>query len=257
VDFDVAADELFGLAPAAFVDRRNSLAALARSEGDAKLAAQIKALRRPTVGAALVNALARERREDIARFLALGAELRDAQARGDGQQMRVLLGRRQQLMRDLDREVAELANDRMLTATRAVLQEVHATLFAALSEPEAGALVRGGRLESALTDGGFADSASATTAGPNESAQRNLNEANARAAAADDAVKRLAAALSGGQLELADLDRQLDETRKRALRLERDKAAADRKVTAAQGAHADAVRRAKALREAAAKARTT
>jgi hypothetical protein len=261
------------LAPAAFIERRNALAARARREGDEQVAARIKAIRRPTVGAAIVNALVRERGEVMSSLHALGAELRDAQACGNGPRMRNLLGRRQELMRVLDLRVVELASERGLTATRAVLQDVHATMLAALSDPQAEAIVRSGRLESALTDGTFADSPPAATTDQNEaiytdaepvgssstrrieSAQLKLHDANASATAADEAVEELAAAVINAQHELADLDSELEETLKRAWRIERDTSTADRKVTTAQDAHADAVRRAKALREAAAKAK--
>lgn len=270
MDFDAAADELFGLPPTAFIERRNALAELARSEGDEQAAARIKVLRRPTVGAALVNALVRERGEDVASFLTLGAELRDAQARGDGQQMRALAGRRQELMRVVDRHVAELARERGLTATRAVQQDVHATMLAALSDPRAEAIVRGGRLESALNDGIFADSAPAAAVRPKSArdtdaesvgsasnrrsglAAQRLNEANARAAAADHAVETLTAVVSRAQLEFAGLDSQLDEALERARHIERDRSDADRKLTTARDALADAIRLAKALRDAAA-----
>lgn len=275
MDFDAVADELFALPPAAFIERRNALAATARAEDDVELAATIKALRRPTVGAALVNALVRQRGEVMASLFTLGAELREAQDRGDGPALRVLMGRRQDLIRALDRGVAELASGWSLTATRAVLQDVHATLFTALSHPGAEALVRGGQLESALNDGMFDASAPATSvpaaraarAEPEpvassstmriESAQRKLDEADASAAAAERAVETLADSLSGAQVELAELERQLDETLKEARQLERDRSTADRKVTTATDAHADAVRHAKALREAVAKAKRT
>jgi hypothetical protein len=226
VDFDAAADELFVLAPGAFIERRNALAAVARSEGDDEAAATIKALRRPTVSAALVNALVRERGEVIASFLALGDELRDAQASGDGQQVRTLVGRRQELMRDLDRHVDELASERGLTATRAVQQEVHATMFAALSNLSAEAAVRGGRLESALNAGDFPDSPPAASERPKAASQteseaarallarriaaaeQKLNEANASAAAADEEVEKLSAAVTSAQRELADAVRR-------------------------------------------------
>jgi hypothetical protein len=274
VDFDAVADELFVLAPTAFIERRNTLAELARSEGDAQLAARIKALRRPTVSAALVNALVRERGEVIAGVLTLGADLRDAQARGDGVQMRALAGRRQELMRLVDRHVAELANERGLTATRAVERDVHATMLAALSDTRAEAIVRGGRLESALNDGTFAGSAAAATgraSSPSdsndepvgsastrriESAERKLKEASASAAAGDDAAEKLAAAVHSAQREHADLKNQLEETLERARSIERDLATADRTITSARDAHADAVRHAKALGEAAAMAKT-
>jgi hypothetical protein len=261
VDFDAVADELFGLAPASFVERRNALAALALSDGDEHLAARIKSLRRPTVGAALVNALVRERADVMSSFLSLGAELRDAQARGDGQQIRELLGHRQELMRVMDSQAAELANERGLTATRAVLQDVHATMLAALSDPRAEAIVRAGCLESALNDATFADRPPAATSGLKkasrriESARRKLDEANASAAAADDAIARLAAEVNEAQCALADLDRKLDEALEQARRIERDRSTADRKVTTARDAHASAVRRARALREAAADAK--
>jgi hypothetical protein len=274
VDFDAVADELYVLAPGAFIERRNSLAAAAREDNDARLATKIKALRRPTVGAALVNALVRERGEIVAGFLTLGGELRDAQSRGDGQALRVLAGRRQQGMRDLDRHIGELAKERGLTATRAVEQDVHATMLAALSDPEAEAVVTAGRLESALSDTTFADRAPVATTRPRtvshpkpesvtsssthriESAERKLNEAKAIATDATDAVERLAAAVSTAQRELADLDNQLEETLKHVRRLERDRSTANRKVTTARDAHADAIRRAKVLREAASKAKT-
>jgi hypothetical protein len=275
VDFDAVADELFALAPAAFIERRNSLAAAARSEDDEQLAARIKALRRPTVGAALVNAFVRERGEAFASFLALGAELRDAQARGDGQQMRALAARRQQLMRDLDGDVAELAEERGLTATRAVQQDVHATMLAALSDPRAAAIVQTGRLESALTGSAFADGAPVATGGRTsanhsgaesvdprstgrlESAERKLNEANTSADAADHTVEKLAAAVSSAQRELADLENRLEEALERARAIERDRSAASRNLANVQDAHTDATTQAKALREAAVKARST
>jgi len=274
VDFDAVADELFVLPPASFIERRNALAAAATADNDPKLAARIKALRRPTVGAALVNALVRERSEVITNFLTLGAELRDAQAGGDGQQVRALVRDRQQLMRNLDRHVAELAKERGLTATRAVQLDVHATFLAALSDAKAEAIVRGGCLESALSDGTFADSAPATDAHPSParhtdtqstgststrriaSAERKVNEANASAAAADHAAEKLAAAVSSAQAELADLETQLAETHERARLFEQQRSTADRNVAAAREAHVDAVRRAKTLRDAAAIAKT-
>jgi hypothetical protein len=261
VDLNAVADELYVLAPAAFIERRNALVALARSDGDAELAGEIKALRRPTVGAALTNALVREGGEVIASFFTLGAQLRDAQARGDGQQMRALASRRQQLMRDLDGEIAELATERRLTATRAVLQDVHATMLAALSNPRAEEVVRGGRLESALNDDRFGADPPAVTGGqPSASrtgAEGKLNEAIASAAAADHAVEKLAADLSSARRELAELDNQLEETLKQARRLERDKLIAGQLVATAMDAHADASKRAEVLRAAADKARST
>jgi hypothetical protein len=266
VDFNAVADELFGLPPAGFIERRNVLAAAARSDNDTQLADRIKALHRPTVGAALVNAFVRERGDVFAGFLSLGTELRDAQARGDGEQLRALAGRRQQLMRDLDRDIAVLAEERELTATRAVQQDVHATMLAALSDPQAAAIVRSGHLESALHQSSLADaaprhtdreSAQSSSTDARESAERALNEANASAAAADRAVEQLAAAVSSAQLAVFDLENQLAETLNRARLIDGEKSVAEGKVAAAQDAYTEAIKEAKVLRGVATKARTT
>ncbi|HZG95712.1 MAG TPA: hypothetical protein VEZ46_13480, partial [Mycobacteriales bacterium] len=72
-------DELYGLPPEEFVTRRDALARELRSS-DRGASAEIKALRRPTVGAWLVNQLARAEAEALDELLETGAALRDTQA---------------------------------------------------------------------------------------------------------------------------------------------------------------------------------
>ena len=48
---EATSDELYASAPTEFVARRDALAAEARAAGDRGLAAALKALRRPSVGA--------------------------------------------------------------------------------------------------------------------------------------------------------------------------------------------------------------
>ena len=62
---DEAAAELYALAPADFVTRRDVVVAQARADGDRSLGAQVAKLRKPTVGAWLANLLVHEQRAQI------------------------------------------------------------------------------------------------------------------------------------------------------------------------------------------------
>ena len=60
-DIDRVAAELYALPPEEFTAARDALARQARASGQAALANEIRALRKPTQGAWVVNPLARER----------------------------------------------------------------------------------------------------------------------------------------------------------------------------------------------------
>ena len=72
-----ATDELYGLAPTEFTAARNAKAAAARKAGLADVAAALKELRKPSVGAWLANLLVRERSKEIESLIALGDGLRE------------------------------------------------------------------------------------------------------------------------------------------------------------------------------------
>lgn len=140
-----ARDELYGLDPEAFMDRRGELAAAARAAGDALAAKQIAALRKPTRAAHAVNLLVRAVPDAAARLAELGGELREAQQRLDGAALRELSQRRNKLVDQLARiALRELG----APAAAALRDEVAATLSAAIADPDvldrvrAGALVR-------------------------------------------------------------------------------------------------------------------
>jgi hypothetical protein len=73
---DEIADRLYALPPGEFVTARDREASEARAAGDRSQAAVIAKLRRPTIGAWMVNLLALERSEQLDELFALGAELR-------------------------------------------------------------------------------------------------------------------------------------------------------------------------------------
>ena len=76
VSFESVTAELYCLAPNEFTAARNARASEARKAGDSALAASLKELHKPTVGAWLANLLAQERAEDLERLITVGGELR-------------------------------------------------------------------------------------------------------------------------------------------------------------------------------------
>ena len=81
---DEVADRLYALPPEEFTEARNQAARELRAAGERELADQVKALRKPSAGAAAVNRLVREHRPEVDAFLAAAATLRDAQLAGKG-----------------------------------------------------------------------------------------------------------------------------------------------------------------------------
>ena len=59
MSIDDVAQELYALVPEEFTAARNARAKEAKAAGDAELAAQVQALRKPTAGAWLLNQLVR------------------------------------------------------------------------------------------------------------------------------------------------------------------------------------------------------
>jgi hypothetical protein len=155
VDFDDVAEELFGLLPSEFAVTRDALASQARREGDRELATAVKQLRRPTTSAWLVNLVSRERSEPVGEVVALGASVREAQERLDGDGIRRLSQQRGQLMASLRREVHQLADGLGVKIGDAVEREFEETFDAAFADPGAGEAVRSGRLTVALSYSGF------------------------------------------------------------------------------------------------------
>jgi hypothetical protein len=155
VDLDTAADELYGVSPDDFIERRQQLVAEAKQARDRELATQIGKLRRPTRSAWLVNLLAREEPDNIKALFELGAALQDAQQRMAGDELRQLSAERRKTVDAMARRAVELGGQQDYDAPDGALQEVGQTLQTALGDPEIADLVRGGRLTQAVTYGGF------------------------------------------------------------------------------------------------------
>src|SRR5207244_13193920 len=108
-------DELFTLAPEEFVAARDELAKQLRADGNSDGAAQVKALRRPTVAAWAINQAARRHPEHVEDLLAAGRDLREGQRRmmsGKGRADLAALGSRRRTVADrLTRLATELLEE--------------------------------------------------------------------------------------------------------------------------------------------------
>jgi len=152
---DEVADELYGISPDEFIERRTERVAQARQAGDRALAKQIGQFRRPTRTAWMVNLLARANEKEIEQLLDLGHALEDAQQRAAGDDLRQLSRQRRTTVDSLARRAVDLAEAAGYMPTETATQEVSQTLQAALSAPDIAELVRRGRLTQAASYGGF------------------------------------------------------------------------------------------------------
>ena len=192
MDLENAANELYALSPDEFVDHRQQLVAEARQAGDRALATQIGKLRRPTRSAWLINLLARQEPDEVTALLELGAALQEAQQRMAGDELRQLSAQRRKAVDALARRAVELGRERGYSAPDGAIQEASQTLQTALGDPEIAELVRSGRLNQAVTYGGFGstDLASAFAAPPTKAPSRPGKQAPAEPARASDPKQR-------------------------------------------------------------------
>lgn len=245
------ADELFALTLDDFTAARNARAREAKDSGDTALAARLKELRKPSPAAWVVNILVRERADEIAQLLELGASLREAQADLDRDALASLGKQRRQVVMALAREGGSLAESRGRRVTPAVVDEVARTLQAAMTDEAAADAVTTGRLLRSLEVEGMEpvdlDGAVAGEIAKHPSAPKpppiKLDEQRRRkreAAEKDAAAARVAAETANTQLtdaearvddaarELDALESQRDALRRQLEQLEDDIEDADR-----------------------------
>lgn len=149
-----AADELYALVPEEFTAARNARAKDAKAD-DKELGARIGEFRKPSPPAWILNQLVREQPDAIDELLDLGADLRDAQATGDGKALTSVGAERRQLISGLLKQATHIADAADRSPSRAVLDEVEQTLIAATVDEAAGEALRTGRLVRSLQAVGF------------------------------------------------------------------------------------------------------
>lgn len=152
--------DLYGLPLERFVAERDGLAKALRGEGRRDEAAQVAALRKPSVAAWTVNQLVRTQVSSVALVFDAGDELRRAQSellsgRGDPVALREASRRERQAINELTEVARGLLSSDGHEPTQATLDRVGETLRAAALDGEARAQVREARLERELRQVGF------------------------------------------------------------------------------------------------------
>ncbi len=150
------ADELFALPPQIFTATRDGYVAQAKNAGDRAAAAQLAAMKRPSVAAWLVNLVALRRPDSIAQLIDLGETIREAQGSVTPTQLRDLSAQRRKQIDAITGLAQSLAASLGESSpSKQHLAEVESTLTAAMADEEAARLVRSGRVLKALSYSGF------------------------------------------------------------------------------------------------------
>jgi hypothetical protein len=231
-------DELYGLPPGEFIATRDERARQAKAAGQREEAAAIRKLARPTTSAWLVNQLSRGAPEQLGRLFEVGEALQEAQRTLAGDRLRELSGLRRQVVGDLLPVAAGMAGEAGQVASAAVLEEVRATLEAALADQDARDAVRTGRLTKALAYAGLGEvdltaafaqvpaAPAAAKAQPSDADRAGRGgEANGTAEAlaeAEAAAVSAADAVASAERDLAGIAEQRQFQRRRIAHLERE-----------------------------------
>jgi hypothetical protein len=146
MDENAVVDELYTGSRDDFLPTRTERSKQARAAGDRELAARIMALRKPTVGAWLVNQVVRRHPDQLAALAELAERMRTAHQHGDGEQIRAAGRDRQVLLRGLDALARQTAATEGIRLGTDAAGQVTTTFQAALVDPAALAAVRTGRL---------------------------------------------------------------------------------------------------------------
>ena len=150
------ADELYGLPMADFTLARD---AKAKELKGTDVAAPVKALKKPTVAAWVVNMLVRHETEQVDQVLAVGAALRDAAESLDGKELRELTKQRRQLTAAVTTRARGVAGSLGTKVTQSVADQVESTLTAAMLDPDCARALRSGLLVTHLSATGVGESA--------------------------------------------------------------------------------------------------
>jgi len=262
VELDARLDELFTAPAAEFVKARDALVRDLKREHRSDDAADVHALRRPTVAVWGVNQMAHTHRDGVAALVEAGRELEALQQEGAGarDELRAATRTRRALLDQLA-EVAASYTERPEASRGAIV----ATLDAASLDPELRDDLARGRLTTELApavrflgddDGTPAPPRRAPARSPRKAptlpprddlairrAETALNEAQARAAATDDELRDVEAetrdaedALDAAHRRVADLEAALADARAEIKGLQRRATESKRGETRARAA---------------------
>jgi hypothetical protein len=218
VGLDQVADELYGLPVDQFTEVRNARAKELSSAGDRDTAAQVRKLRKPSQAAWIANSLARQHPEEIKKLLDLGKDLRRAQDRSQGSDLRRLSSSRQDLVQRLLRLVVDDAKAAGVSFAPDAQRQLVATLEAAMANESAGIALKAGRLTEALSYIGFggaseSEPASSTTRRLTKKRQKPSSEQSTAADTRREALEEAEKGLTSAQSALDSANVALDQAR--------------------------------------------
>jgi hypothetical protein len=211
-------ERLYGLALDEFIGARDATAQRLRSEGKADQAAAVKALRKPSNPAWVVNALARSAPDVIGELLDAGTRLREVQLAGGGDLSAATEAERAALDRAM-RNAEEVATHAGL-ASEQTLTRVRETLHLAALDATVGDEVRRGAVVREGQASGFPGLAFTAPATGSRPAARPKAAKPRPAPKADRAAER----------RRARHQQQLAEAREKVDSLEQELAALERRV---------------------------
>ncbi len=238
VDFDTVADELYGLPLQEFTAARNAQAKQAKAAGEASLAKQVQALRKPSMAAWLINQLVRRQSDELTVLVELGTELRAGLSGLTGDELRQLTKQRYQLVSALVQQALSVVDGQRVS--NEVAGAVRETLEATLSDAASAEAVQAGRLAEALHVSGFGagfgapavvlDDVSAGGGGDNvvdiaEHRDRRAlarEQAEARVEEAESESENAAARLEEAEEQVKAAEEAQQETAARVRRLQED-----------------------------------
>ncbi|MDN5716821.1 MAG: hypothetical protein L0G89_06255 [Janibacter sp.] len=222
MDLRAAVDELYGAPLEDFVATRTRLSTAAKGE-DPALAAEIKALRKPTVAAWLLNRVARDEPRAIADLNRLGARMRAAQSQGDMAALGEARPERRAIIDALIAAAGRCAGAHGTTYGPATQDDVDATAVAALADEQSGRALASGSLLRPLSYAGFGevelDDAVATPLRlvpplPDDPASEPDDEGDDDSTVADEAEVARQQELEEAREELREAQRDLEDARR-------------------------------------------
>jgi hypothetical protein len=235
--------DLYSLAPEEFTAARDAAA---------KEDSSLKALRKPSVAAWVVNTLVRREPALLDQLVDLGAALREATSARQGDQLRELTEQRHQLVQAVTEQAIALVERDI---TQAVRTEVSQTLEAAMADPGSAEAVQSGQLVRALSYAGFGgvdlEGAVADLPSPKPKADssKKLQKLEATAldaqGALDDAVRlaeRTTQAFEAAESESSEAADLLSAAEGRVEELRQQLKQAEREVQQARSRHSKAGR---------------
>jgi hypothetical protein len=220
-------DELYALPLEEFTAARNELVRQLQDAGDKGAAEEVRSLRKPTLGAWVVNQLARRHGDELRELM----DLRDSLASGDASALRAASTEQRKQVAALTDHARKILEEAGHPSTPATLESVSKSLLAGGTDAER-ELILGGRLTRELAPSGFEGLPGAAAGMPEE----EIGEVKVDAGAARRA-EELSKDAQEAEREAARLEREAEVARREADSLERR---AERARVKAEGARAKA-----------------